>query len=121
MVCRLKPRPKPKFDHPLGFSEGEARFAFLWEAIAPSVDLHYDQPYKIPGRRFRYDFAHLPTKTAIEIEGQGRHQSFTGYAKDCEKYNLAVLHGWTVLRLTTKQVTEENVLAFAEFIQSKVA
>lgn len=66
----------------------------------------------IPGRKFSFDLA-LPApemKIAIEVEGgvfarrpgQGsRHTSMTGYAADCEKYNLAAIHGWLVLRFTT--------------------
>ena len=61
-------------------------------------------------RLWRADFAHLPTRTLIEIEGGifmkkgGRHNRGAGYAKDAEKYLEATLAGWTVLRLTGKQL-----------------
>ena len=60
------------------------------------------------GRRYRFDFSWIAHKIAIEIEGGtwsgGRHTTGTGFAKDCEKYNLAVLNGWRVLRFTSNQV-----------------
>jgi very-short-patch-repair endonuclease len=51
-----------------------------------------------PQRKWRFDWCFLGPKLAIEIEGFGRHQTYTGYRGDCEKYNAAVLHGWRVLR-----------------------
>jgi len=43
-----------------------------------------------------------------EVEGGtwrgGRHTSGAGFRKDCEKYNLALEHGWRVLRFTTDMV-----------------
>jgi hypothetical protein len=42
---------------------------------------------------------------ALEIEGlmssgKSRHTSWKGYSADCEKYNLAALEGWIVIRAT---------------------
>ena len=60
--------------------------------------------------RWRADFAHMGSRTLIEIEGGifipggGRHNRGGGYAKDSEKYLEAVLAGWTVIRLTEKQL-----------------
>ncbi len=51
-------------------------------------------------------------KIAIEYEGgiyvQGRHTRPKGYIKDCEKYNLAVLNGWKVLRYTSDTLKKKN-------------
>jgi len=62
----------------------------------------------IKGRRFAFDFAWNDYKIAVEIEGGtwsgGRHTTGAGFAKDCEKYNLAVIEGWRVLRFTSNQV-----------------
>lgn len=61
-------------------------------------------------RKFRFDFVWTDHKLAVEIEGgiwiQGRHTRGHGYISDMEKYNLAVLHGWRVLRFTPKQLKE---------------
>ena len=55
-------------------------------------------------RRFRFDYAIEEKKIAIEYEGvfstKSRHTGKMGYSKDCEKYNLAILNGWKVLRYT---------------------
>ncbi len=56
-----------------------------------------------PVRRRRSDFAHLPSRTLIEIEGgiyvNGRHNRPGGLAADLEKYLEAGLAGWRVVRL----------------------
>jgi len=58
----------------------------------------------IPTRKFRADFAIPEHKILIEYEGinshTSRHTTMTGYSKDCEKYNLAAIHGYRVLRYT---------------------
>lgn len=55
-------------------------------------------------RKFRFDWAIIDLKIAIEFEGimskKSRHTTVTGYSKDAEKYNLAQINGWTVLRYT---------------------
>ena len=58
----------------------------------------------IEGRKFRFDCANPTLKIAIEIEGgiwmgtRGGHTSGIGYEQNMEKYNLAILAGWKVLR-----------------------
>lgn len=56
-----------------------------------------------PTRKWRFDYAFLGPKLAIEIDGQGRHQSYVGFRGDCEKFNSAVLHGWRVLRFVAAE------------------
>lgn len=52
--------------------------------------------------RYRFDYANIRLKIAVEIEGGvwsgGGHTRGKGYIKDMEKYNLAQLKGWVVLR-----------------------
>ena len=47
---------------------------------------------------------------AAEIEGgtwvKGRHNRPKGFADDCEKYNVALLRGWRVLRFTADHVND---------------
>ena len=65
------------------------------------------------GRKFRFDLAILPYKIALEYEGistgsdndskeENGHTSLLGYTSNCEKYNLAQMQGWIVLRYTIK-------------------
>lgn len=59
-------------------------------------------------RKWRFDFAFLEERVALEVEGgifiQGRHARGTGIAADIEKYNSAALLGWTVLRVQPKDL-----------------
>lgn len=54
-------------------------------------------------RRWRFDFAWPEQKVAVEIEGLlfkgGRHQRIKGFLADAEKYEAALLQGWTVYRV----------------------
>jgi very-short-patch-repair endonuclease len=55
-----------------------------------------------PARKWRLDFAWPELRIAAEVEGgvfsRGRHVRPAGFIDDCEKYNAAVLLGWSVLR-----------------------
>jgi len=72
-----------------------------------------------PGRRWRADFAHIPSRTLIEIEGriwiQGRHNRAEGFLANIEKYFEAELAGWTVFRLSERQLTLEAVERIVRF------
>lgn len=61
-----------------------------------------------PDRKWRFDYAHPEYKIATEIEGGifvfGRHNRASGYIKDMEKYNMATILGWKVLRYTPQQL-----------------
>jgi very-short-patch-repair endonuclease len=89
-------------------SKLESRFLFLWR-VAQGPPLEREVQFH-PSRRWRADFAHLESRTLIEIEGGiflrggGRHSRGAGYAKDAEKYLEAVLADWTVIRLTERQL-----------------
>ena len=63
----------------------------------------------LPDRKFRFDFAFVEHKIALEVEGgvwkQGRHNRPEGFLKDIEKYNAAVVEGWKVLRCVPNELT----------------
>ena len=67
-------------------------------------------------RRFRFDFAWPSRMVALEIEGgtwsrgKSRHISPRGFENDCEKYSLAAVHCWRVIRVTSKQINEAKML-----------
>lgn len=71
-----------------------------------------------PDRRWRFDFAYLEIKLAIEVEGGtwsgGRHTRAYGFEGDCVKYNEALLAGWRVLRFTSKMVTDLRAIGFVK-------
>jgi hypothetical protein len=60
----------------------------------------------VKGRKFRADWKVSKGNKSILIEYEGinskksRHTGIEGYTKDCEKYNLAQIHGYRILRYT---------------------
>jgi hypothetical protein len=113
-------------------SKLESKFLFLWRvAQGPALEREFGFH---PARKWRADFAHLESRTLMEIEGGifmragGRHTRGSGYANDAEKYLEAALAGWRVLRLTERQLeigTIERIVALlsiprAEGCRSKI-
>jgi hypothetical protein len=93
----------------------EERFARLWQALSGPELV---REHRFCARRWRFDFAHLPSLTAIEIEGGihriGRHQRPAGFQADLEKYHAAALLGWQVWRLSPSMVSAEHVRPIVE-------
>jgi very-short-patch-repair endonuclease len=71
-----------------------------------------------PVRRWRLDFAFVPQKLAIEVEGGiwtgGRHGRGVGMEKDAEKYNQLTLMGWRLLRFTDKPIKSGAAVAMIQ-------
>jgi len=69
-------------------------------------------------RKWRSDFAFVNAKLLVEAEGgiwnNGRHNRGNGYEADCEKYNVAGLLGFTVLRVTAKHIKSGQALQWIE-------
>lgn len=77
----------------------------------------WKREYKFhPKRKFRFDFAFLPFKLGVEVQGGthkgGRHTTGVGYARDCEKLNLACIQGWRVLYVTSDMVKDGRALDY---------
>lgn len=69
--------------------------------------INFIEEYKFHAtRKWRFDFAIVEKKIAIEYEGifsaKSRHTTVTGFMGDAEKYNAATKLGWRVLRYTAK-------------------
>lgn len=83
----------------------------LYEILNDAYPHQWESEYKgINGRKFRFDCANPEKKIAIEIEGglwiTGRHNRPVGMIQDLEKYNLAVLEGWKILRYTPEMLVK---------------
>lgn len=83
-----------------------------------------------PGRKWRFDYAIVGRKIAIEVEGAtfkkttyrdkktgekvtvmgGRHNIGEGYLNDMEKYNTAAMAGWRVFRVTPADLMKSKTL-----------
>ena len=61
-------------------------------------------------RRWRFDFALLPHKIAIEVMGgtwsHGKHSRGAGQRNDYEKHNSALCLGWRVLYYSTDMLRD---------------
>ena len=61
-----------------------------------------------PLRRWRFDFAWPRYKVAVEVDGgiysRGRLVRGSGFERDAEKRNAAVMAGWRVLHFTPRLV-----------------
>lgn len=72
-------------------------------------------------RLWRFDFAYVEQKVAVEYEGLvmrrvngqwqtgGRHATITGMREDMAKYNAATILGWRVLRFELQSVRDGSI------------
>lgn len=80
-------------------------------------------------RRWRFDYAWPKVKVALEVEGGvfgfadpktgqrrsgGAHSSITGIKRDMEKYSIAAVMGWCVIRILPTDLTSWKTLAMVE-------
>ncbi len=107
-----------------GFSTLESFFHLKWCSIpgAPTMvkEYRFDSV-----RQWRFDFAHVPSRVAVEMEGGiwlkegGGHTRGTAYEKDLEKYNQAAFQGWVLIRLTQRLCTYDTLIALKWLIESR--
>lgn len=88
-------------------------FVLMAEKIQYIKEHRFDEQ-----RRFKFDFAILDKKIAIEYEGlvfksnqekgtgKSGHTTVTGFSSNCTKYNIATVQGWRILRYTTLNFKE---------------
>lgn len=91
-------------------SQLETEFYHLWCLLYPDTPLQKEVPL-IPKRKFRFDFVHQFSKTAIEINGgnwvNGRHTRASALGKEYEKINLAQMEGYRLFLLNNEMITPE--------------
>lgn len=90
-----------------GVSATEDRLSFQLRAAGIEHEREY---HAIPARRYRWDFALVEARVLIEVQGgiwmrdRTGHTTGKGVRRDCEKANLAALHGWRTLFFTSDMV-----------------
>lgn len=99
----------------------ERRFELLWRTLnGPKLETEFRFH---PTRRWRADYAHIESRTLIELEGGvwvgGRHNRAAGFVADAEKYFEAALAGWRVVRLVNSQLTLPNLGRLVAAIQNE--
>lgn len=90
----------------------ERQFLALWKAFGSEKGRAdpVEQFRFHPTRNWRFDFAWLDAKVAVELEGgtwsrrKMAHNTGAGIQRDIEKHNAAVVEGWRVFRYTTKDL-----------------
>lgn len=104
------PRIAPKPSHH-AVTELEQRFMDAW---AGGPEYEFDVVKPDPHRRWRFDFAWVDAKVAVECEGYD-HRLEQRYHSDIEKYNRAVALGWRVFRCTTR-LMQSDASGFCQMV-----
>ena len=80
------------------------------------IGRHLPEPEKevpfLEDRGFHFDRAWSEYRVAVEIEG-GVHKIDNRFQSDIEKYNLAQLEGWLVIRFSSEWLTNQPYRVFA--------
>ena len=101
----------------------ERKFLLYWQSLCGPV---LEREFRFhPTRKWRADFAHVESRTLIEIEGGiyiaggGRHNRAAGFLADLEKYLEAALAGWRVVRLAEPFITAPMVERLIAFVRGR--
>ena len=89
----------------------ETQFLLLYKSLYKNVPKPVREYRFDDTRRFRFDFAWIKEKVAVEIQGgvwgRGGHSTGVGLNRDCDKSNLATANGWKVFKFTTNHLREK--------------
>lgn len=96
----------------------------LFLAALRTLDKEWTDEYRFHStRRWRFDFALVSQRFAIEIDGgiwtRGRHSRGAGQVKDMEKGNAATLGMWSVLHFTPEQVTSGYAFRVVQMLHQR--
>ena len=120
-VIELNPQlfekpPKRNSPHPKSEgSDNEIAFMHMWRWLGGAELV---REFQFCERRWRFDFVHLESMVAVEIDGRG-HNRDNRYYGDIEKGNASAALGWTVFHLTPAMITITELKRIIEFIKEK--
>jgi very-short-patch-repair endonuclease len=89
----------------------EQAFAAAWNDKRIPLEAQY------PVGSYFVDFAHVPTKTAIELDGFATHSSAEDIAKDRKRQREIELLGWHVIRFGGKEVLTDVQACIRELVE----
>lgn len=99
-------------------TQSDLERAFAFQIRAAGIRAPIDEYRFAPPRLWRFDFAWLEERVAVEVEGGlyvgGRHSRAAGFEADAEKYAEAAIAGWLVLRVTGHMVEDLRALKLLE-------
>jgi len=101
---------------PLGAEDGESGPEAELLAICEQAGLPRparQAPVIIGGRRYRIDLAYPEHRIAIEYDGFKEHTTPERFARDRQRQNDLVLHGWVVLRFSAVDLGRPAMVAAA--------
>ncbi len=100
----------------------ESSFFKVWEEYSSQQvqKIELSPEYEVFRGRYRVDFAHLPTKTAIELDGFNAHSNTTQIAKDRKREREIREAGWEFLRFGGQEIKRDVAGCVAE-VYHKIA
>ncbi len=95
-------------------SDFEIEFLTRWKQVVPHLpEPTAEYPFIAPIRRWRFDYAWVDQKVAVELQGgvwtQGRHSRGAGQVSDYQKHNTATQLGWRVLYFTPSMFRRDPI------------
>jgi len=87
-------------------TDGEATFLYYLRILGRGIPEPVREHQFDPTRKWRFDFAWIEQKVAVEIEGKD-HQMNQRYTSDMEKYNAAITQGWRLLRFRMREMQDD--------------
>ena len=97
----------------------EAEFALCLRALKIAHETEYE--FAKPARNWRFDFALLEYKIAVECQGGiysgGAHNRGAYMTKEYEKLNYATALGWRVFFVSPKRTSAAGTAAVSKQIQ----
>ena len=89
------------------------RAAFLAACRSWDLEIPFPEHQFAPDRRWRFDWAWVSSKVALEVQGglwtQGRHVRGKALMAEYEKLNEAAILGWRVLYCTPQDVETGSI------------
>lgn len=100
-------------------SKLEAELAQIWQIYGNGLAPEREHVF-LTDRKWRFDFAWVPQKVAVEVDGGiesgGRHVTAKGFAGDLRKLNAATCAGWRVLRYVRDDLRRRPQEVVAEIV-----